>query len=410
MKLTIKKSTGLYILLILAIGNASLRFGENGMSSFFRLLSPLVAILIITNRYKELSKSILVLLFGTIYSICVSIIGYGRVSYEYLIFVAYIYIVYIIVFEIKNKEVDFEESFWKFLHCITVITLVLAFIQYFVRIPYPYVNLPAEHGMNIFMSNENELGEPLGFMSLIYMYKILFENKRKYISVVITIIIVEFINDAKMTILGCLLGYLILFYLKFGQTIKVSIKIAVLSGIVALTFMVGGLYIINPELHFRDYSITVRALIFDSLGDIFRLRTMEGIGGSTIDRTNAIIYGFRELINSKFLGIGWGNSVYMLSLSQYRLLTAKSMHNIIVQFLCEMGIFAIAVYYYFAKWIIQHLKKLYKEKKLILKFVFIISFVIISAQSSIGILSNYYSWIIIFFVAFCESEHDYCEK
>lgn len=407
MKLTIRKSTGLYILLVLAIGNASLRLGSDGMSSFFRLLSPLFAILIFARRYKKLSSSLLVLLSGTVYSIFVSMIGYGTISYEYLVFVDYIYIVYIVVFEIKNIEANFEVAFWNFLHYITVITLVLAFIQYFVRIPYPYVELPAEHGMNLFMSNENELGEPLGFMSLIYLYKVLFENKRKYIPMIALIILIEFINDAKLTILGCVLGFVILFYLKFGRTIKMSVKFAVLAGMMFLIVVICGIYIFNPTVKFRDYSISVRELLFDSMGDIIHLRTMAGTGGSTVDRTNAIIYGLKELINSKFLGIGWGNSVIMLSKSQYRLLTAKSMHNIVIQFLCEMGIFALGVYYCFVKWIMQHVNDLYKDKKNILKLVFIVSFIIISAQSSIGILSNYYSWIVIFFVALCSDEHDY---
>lgn len=410
MKLTIKRWSGLYFLLIFAIGNASLRFNNNGMSSLFRLLSPIVAMLILTNRRKELSKSILIVLCGTVYSIIVSIIGYEVISYKYLFFAAYIYIVFVIMYEIRNREIEFEENFWTFLHYITLITLFLAFVQYFVRIPYPYVELPVRHGMNLYMSNENELGEPLGFMSLIYLYKILFENKKKYIPIMGMILFVEFVNDAKLTILGCILGYAMLFYLKLGKKVKMSGKIVVLGGIITLTSIITGIYIFNPMVKFRDYAITVRELLFDSLGDILRLKIMPGNGGSTVDRTNAIIYGVRELINSKFLGIGWGNSVVMLSKNQYKLLTAKSMHNIVVQFLCEMGIFAFVVYGCFVKWIMQHIKYLYKEKINVLKMVFIISFIIISSQSSIGILSNYYSWIIIFFVALCENEYYTVER
>ena len=404
MKLTINRMTVLYILLIFAIGNASLRFGTYGMSSYFRIFSPIVATILFVKNYKKLSKSFLIVLIGIIYSVLVSIIGYGIISYEYLVFVGYIYVVFIIIYEIKNKSVDFEKNFWKFLHSITLITLLLAFIQYFIRVPYPYVKLPAEHGMNLFMSNENELGEALGFMSLIYLYKILFENKKQYVPIIGIIIVVEFINDAKLTILGCMLGYAILLYLKFGQTIKISIKTIVVVGIVFLLIAIGFIYFLNPVVTFRDYSITIRELIFNSIEDILKLRTMDGIGGSTIDRTNAIIYGLRELINSKFLGIGWGNSVAMLSSSQYNLLTAKSMHNIVIQFLCEMGIFAMIVYSWFIRWIIKHLDKLYYEKRYILKLVFIISFIMISSQSSIGILSNYYSWIIIFYVALCDCD------
>ena len=319
-------------------------------------------------------------------------------SYEYLIFAVYIYIIFLIIFIIRSRNINFENNFWKFLNIITLITLVLAFIQYFVRIPYPYVKLPVYHGINLFMSNENELGEPLGFMSIIYLYKILFENKKKYLPLFVIIIAIEFINDAKLTILGCLLGYIVLLYLKIGKIMKLSIKTIIFMGITFIIFTIVGIYILNPAIKFRDYSITVHELLFDSLKDIIRLQPVPGTGGSIIDRTNAIIYGLQELKKSNFLGIGWGNSIIMLSKDEYRLLTAKSMHNIIIQFLCEMGIFAFIVYYSFIKWIFMNFTKLYEKSEYILKFIFIISFVIISAQSSIGILSNYYSWIIVFYV------------
>lgn len=160
------------------------------------------------------------------------------------------------------------------------------------------------------------------------------------------------------------------------------------------------LYYVNPTVTFRDYTITLKDLLFDSIYNIIHLQVNPGIGGSMVDRTNAIIYGVRELINSKFLGIGWGNSVMMLSTSQYSLLSAESMHNLVVQFLCEMGNFAIIVYFNIFKWIVSNVKNFYKHKNYLIKSVFIISFIVISSQSSVGILSNYYTWIIIFYIAF----------
>lgn len=404
MKIKINKEIGLYMVLIFAITNASLRLQENGMTSLFRMISPIVALVILCSHIQKLYKSLLILLSGMVYSLFVSIIGYGIISYKYMVFVWYIYILFIIVVELRIISSDFEKDFWKFLNAITLICIFLAIIQMFVRIPYPYVELPVEHGVNLFMSNENELGEPLGFVSIIYLYKILFENKKIYIPVVVIINIIEFVNDSKLTILGCLLGYVILFYFKLGKKIKISSKQLFNFGIFSLFFIIVLCYIVNPIVTFRDYSITLRELIFDSLLDIVRLRPMPGAGGSTVDRTNAIIYGLQELINSKFLGIGWGNSVVMLGTSKYKLLTAKSMHNLVVQFLCEMGIFAIVVYGCFVKWIITHISKLYNQRINILKLVFIISFIIISSQSSIGILSNYYSWIIVFYVALCKEK------
>lgn len=401
----LNKRIGLYILLIMAICNASLRFTTNGMFSLFRLFSPAVALILLIKNFNKLKKSILILSLGILYSIVVSLLNYSIIKFEYIVFVLYIYVIYIIIFDIQIHTFNFEEKFWKFIHIVTVISLFLAFIQFFIRVPYPYVDLPAEHGINLFMSNENELGEPLGFISIIYLYKILFENKKKYIFHLFSIITILFINDAKLTILGCILGYCILLYFKFGRKIKLSAKICILVGIIIFTIGILFIYIINPMLVFRDYSISIQELLFSSIINIVTLTPISGSGGSIMDRTNAIIYGLRELINSKFLGIGWGNSVVMLSLNQYTLATAKSMHNIVIQFLCEMGIYAIFIYFMFFKWIIQNIKTLYHEQYNVLKLVFIISFLIISAQSSIGILSNYYTWIVIFYVAFLPKKY-----
>ena len=64
MERTTKHTKHLYFLLILAIGNASLRFNSYGMSSFFRLLSPLIVGVIFIRNYKKLSKIFLYFYLG----------------------------------------------------------------------------------------------------------------------------------------------------------------------------------------------------------------------------------------------------------------------------------------------------------------------------------------------------------
>lgn len=401
MKIKVSKLTGLFLLLILAIGNASLRLSEDGMTSFFRILSPVVVGVILLNRRKKLGKSFVCVMFGVIYSIAVSLMGYGSIAYEYIVFVLYIYAVFVIMVDIKESSDDFEYSFWKFLHITTTVVLILAFIQIFVRVPFPYVAMPRTPAVNLFMSNENELAEPLGFISLVYLYKILFENKKKYVFWLLAIDALLFVNDAKLTIIGCVVGYALLLYIKLQSKCKKFSPIAAFGiaggGVVVVVLL---LYIMNPEIAFRDYSISLKDLIFDAVEHIVTLEPMPGRGGSLIDRTNAIIYGLKELGNSNLLGIGLGHSVTMLSFPQYKLLTAKSMHNIVFQFLCEMGIFAFWAYFMIIKWVLKNIKHMYSNPHFVIKIVTIFSFIFISAQSSIGILSNYYTWMVLFYVAF----------
>ena len=158
------------------------------------------------------------------------------------------------------------------------------------------------------------------------------------------------------------------------------------------------LIVVNPSFKFRDYSISVDELVFDNIKRIITLDLIEGNGGSMMDRTNAIIYGLMELRRSKFFGIGWGNSVTMLAMPEFHLATAKSMHNIIMQFLVEFGFLAIFVYYKIVRWLISAVKRINENHFFIAKIVFAISFIFISSQSSVGILSNYYTWIVFFYV------------
>lgn len=399
MKIKLNKLTFLFALLILAIGNASLRLSAGGMSSLFRILSPLAVILIYLKSTAKLNKSLIVVLAGILYSVVVSLIGYGNIMFDYLVFAIYIYAVFVIIFDIRETVDNFEEIFWKFLHIITTITLLLAIVQFFVRIPYPFVVLPRHNGVNLFMSNENELALPLGMMALVYLYKIIFKGIRRYLIWFLLILVIVFLNDAKLTLIGCALGCAILIFLRIIKKLKVSPGVVFFTTMGVIILGIFLLYVINPTLRFRDYSINMYDLVFTPIISVLRLIPMPGAGGSMVDRTNAIIYGLKELINSNFLGIGWGNSVTMLATNEYHLLTAKSMHNIIFQFLCEMGIYAIATYFFIIKAFVKNINNIRIDDRSSLKCTFIIAFIVMSAQSSVGILSNYYMWIVVFYVA-----------
>ena len=160
------------------------------------------------------------------------------------------------------------------------------------------------------------------------------------------------------------------------------------------------LVIWNPTLIFRNYKINLSDLLFNKIKEIILLKPTLGSGGSLVDRTNVIIFGLIELKNTFFLGIGWGNSILMLEKPQYYLMTAKSMHNIIAQFLTEFGIVAIVVYGIIVRNMWKGLKRVRLASIYILKITFVISFIFISSQSSVGILSNYYMWISVFYVIF----------
>ena len=113
-----------------------------------------------------------------------------------------------------------------------------------------------------------------------------------------------------------------------------------------------------------------------------------------------------ELKKTAFLGIGWGNSIDMLEMPEYQLMTAKSMHNLIFQFLTEFGLFAIVCYVFLFVWVIKCVKNIEKDNINIMRVAFAVSFVLVSSQSSVGILSNYYMWMVVFYIALAYKEEN----
>lgn len=386
-----------YLLLTFGVLNACLRLTSSGMSSLFRILSPLIFLIIVFSR--RYLKAVMLMLFLFSYSTVVSLIFYKNIAWDMWVFLLYLFILYILMDYLKIKEKCFEKNFLAYLNMVTTVAIILCWMQFLFRIPYPYLSLPNYPAINVFMSNENEIAAPLACMCIIYIYKVLFEKEKKYVLLIINICLIMYINDAKLSMIGLTIGGILLItFLINNNPRKIAVrKYFTITVLIFVCFLVG-LIVINPEITFRDYNISINELVFDHIKDIISLKPTYGSGGSFVDRTNAIIFGLMELKNSYFMGIGWGNTIVMLGRAEYDLMTANSMHNIVVQVLVEFGVVAIVFYFLIFKTLYRGLKDDKREMSNVLKLVFFISFIFISSQSSIGILSNYYLWMIVLFV------------
>ncbi|NBH74048.1 O-antigen ligase domain-containing protein [Clostridiaceae bacterium] len=411
MKIWVDKNyLGCYFVLFLAFANDSFRFTSSGLTSFYRLVSPFLIFLLLFKGISIYFNVFKVFFMFMVYSLLTSLIYYGQIQYEYYLFAGYLLIEYIIIRYLKEKMgKTFTVNFYRFLDKIGIFLIIAGFFQMIYRFTFPFVKLPVEHGINLFFSNENELAAPLAALGIIYIFTFYFMKKKQDGIKFICAFFILFINDAKLSIIGVALALIILFFaflfskrcLRREMTGKLKtclIMMIVLAIIFFLTFF-------EIEFWFRDYKINLGELIVNSWKAIIQGKTISK-GGSIADRTDAIIYALLELKNSWFLGIGWGNSVYMLTLPQYTLLTAKSMHNILAQFLCEFGFLAILAYTYVLGRLFFHIKKANKNWISFLKVVYAISFIFISSQSSIGILSNYMLWAITIYIIFIDNNEN----
>lgn len=401
-----------YILLVFALLNAPLRLSENGMTSLFRIFSIIPFFLILVNNYKKYKNLLLIFISAMIYSFLVSVIFYQHISWDQNVFIIYDFVLLVLILYLYIKDKDFNCHFFSFLNAVTMVTLLAAVMQYYTGYNVPYIETSRGQPVGVYLSNGNELSSSLCCMFIIYMYLVIQKKQCKYLLHSLLILFIAYINDAKLSLMGAVIGMaiLVVYHLNtdgFLRRLKSKsfLKIMILS----VVLIIVALYLINPSLKVRDYHISLRELIFDAVFSIIQGKELNDVG-SIHDRTSAIIYGMRELKNTFFFGIGAGNSIVMLQMPQYYLPYAKSMHNILFQFLAEFGFVAIAAYIVLFRKIINWFISVKKTGVCLLKGAFCVGFIFISSQSSVGILSNYYTILVMFYIFLLKNEDFSTEK
>ena len=404
------------MLILFAIFSASLRLTSNGMTSFYRMLAPAAVVFILARSINRYKKDLVFFAAMMIYSTVVSIVFYNNIEIEQIVFTVYVFFLYILIKETKIRDRRFEGNFWGFIHIVTTATIILAWIQHFTFYVMPFRVPPMKKGaMSVYFTNENELGAALAAIFIIYLYILVF-TKKKFTAVMafntLSIPVIVYINDAKLSMLGIIAAVLMfgVYYLRKKGVLKKMkdssfLKIIVIS----MASLIIGLYILNPTIHTRDYDMSIRNMIFDALIAILKRQELEG-NGTYRQRSSAIIYGLRELVKSYGFGIGIGNSIKMLSKPEYYLRYAKSMHNIIMQFLVELGYFGAGVYLV----IFYRIRKMFTSVQVreanMLRVVFFVALIFISSQSSAGFLSNYLEIAVIMYISLMDPElfSQYC--
>ena len=401
----LKSDTYLYVLIMFAIMSSFLRLTDNGMTSLYRLLGPMGVFVCLARRLKTFSKDLVIYIIMILYSTFVSMLFFEHIEVNQVVFTTYVFFLYILIKELRYRDKNFEYNFWRFIHVITTMTIVCAWFQHFVPYVLPYLAPPMKKGaMSVYFTNENELSAALSSVFVIYLYIIFFTKKKltpMLIFNIISIPIMGFMNDAKLSLIGIIIAAFI-FFLYFARKKGLFFRIRdraflrIVMVVSALAVVI--LFLWNPAIKTRDYTISIRDMIFDWIIAIFKGQATGGLS-TYEERSSAIIYGFIEYFKTYGFGIGIGNSVYMISnWPQYIMRYAKSMHNIILQFIVELGYFALIMYAIIAKKIIIYFESVHISSANLLKGVFFIAIIFISSQSSVGFLSNYLELVVIIYV------------
>ncbi|MCJ8327993.1 MAG: O-antigen ligase family protein [Campylobacterales bacterium] len=274
----------------------------------------------------------------------------------------------------------------------------------------PNVEIYPNGEVQAFFRIHNDMGVALMAGLPIFILYLSKYNRRykifKFIIFLSLIFYISYINDTKTALLSILIFLFIFVFNYFLLSHKVIIKLFTL--IVICIVSVSSVliaYKYNPTLKFANETVHINELILDPVIRIVNLDMYPmDSWGSVENRVNALIIALKVYANSYMIGIGYGNSVSVLSLPEYELKAAKSMHNDVIVWLLEFGILVFCIYLLF---IIKIFILFFKSYSLInnIRISIFFSFPI-GILSSSGVTSNYYFIICLFTLLFYKENNE----
>lgn len=356
--------------------------------TLFRVLLPfLFCWLFVTNTRRALKLSLIISVF-LVYSFIVS--SLGRFHTFNITFNLYYITLFFFYFYYKEiLKIIGAVRIYDYLSVLFKILIILGLIQ--LLFGGVYVNTISRYpAVHIFFWTENEYSAVLAIFVPLYFLRE--KGLLKFIWISLAIFLIAY-DDAKLALLS-----LIVFFGGYGlMTLKIfNLKYL---GFIVLGF-IGALVL----FFLRNYSVhgiyTVEYIISRLLNNLITQQPLEHLGTFNA-RSNAVILGVKEFVNSFLLGIGPGNSVKMMKeivVPGTEEFTALSMHNFTLQLVTEMGIFGLAMHYIFFRKV--ELAALKSKYSLNLVFVFFVSCVISITLLS-GAWANYfYLFILVYSIDF----------
>ena len=371
-------------IIIIAGLSTILRTSVESNITLFRVLLPFLFLgFFVVNTKKAINLSVVIIAF-LIYSLVVSYVG----KYHSFSIIFNLYYITVFFFYFYCEEVVRSckpESIYTLLVYIYKTMIVLAYLQLLFGGVYfnTQDRLPA---VNIFFWNENELSAVIAIFSPLFFLKS--KSMFKYFWLIAAVYMILH-NDAKLALLSLIVffgGYLVIKFKIFKIRYIGFIFLGVLS-LILLFFL-------------REYSIqgkfTIEYFLSRLVNGVWTQQPLEHIGTFN-SRSNAIILGVRDFVNSYFLGIGPGNSLLMIDeivVPGNEKYSALSMHNFTLQIITEMGVFGLGVIGFFALKVNQAAKRSNYPVNLVFLF-FISSLISITLLS--GAWANYFYLFILFY-------------
>lgn len=389
MKLIINKAHTWLLLIFLSFMDTVTRFSFNDDLSPYRIAAAVMLIFFLPRHLKKYARSLCILFITLVYSTIVIAITGGNMgaSIDQFIHVLFVYAIYIAVNEL-SMDPNTRRRLFSLIDKFTIIEIVVFFFELLTGIILFRSNVSKDKA-SVFSWGINDFVVSIVFPAVIYIVEFFREGKKTSLLKFMVIFVVAVIAGARASIIVLLFAFIIsFFWFVLARHLRGTLT-KVISIIGLTTIAVVSLYYINPIID----DVDIRTLVFDPIFNVLSLETSGGVGSIAL-RTSALIIGINRLIDTFGFGVGLGNINYIIA--GYGFNNLRTMHNILMQFVVELGWLMIL-------YIVLILQKVSRDVKVSTKegaieFICVLLFPLISAQSSGGVMSCYIMWTCLFYI------------
>ena len=284
---------------------------------------------------------------------------------------------------------------------LTMLVFGIAGLQFLTGFEFPTV-INEESGLwlNTFFYTPNDLALFLcGVFCLVFCGKY---SLWKKILFVFAFFVINIRNDAKAAILAAIIMMVTYYLIMVCRKFRIKPLVGLLLSLISALFVI--LIISDSIIEIGDSDFNFFQLFLDPFERIYNLDPYN-LGGSIFDRTDALIYSIEAFKSSAWFGLGPAGSVYNLTLPNYEILTAKSLHNAVAEVFFEFGPITLILFYLLLRPFRFALMSHRPSSQQVCIICFVAASPLLSVSQSSGFVSNYAFWLCAFLIWYPASSH-----
>ncbi len=393
-----------YLILAAGIGNTVLRPEMENPFTLYRLVAPIGLLALFALRPLMVTRwfglfaifCLYNLLLATAYSPDYSQFAPSIVHYLYL------FILLVLMVDMKWRYRQFDAQFLRFVQAFYVfllLNLLFEFVMGTTIYPNLYVDETDETSLRAFFWNQNDLAVVLCVVAWLALSLDRFKGAVR-VSVILLTVLILYYNDSKAALIS-----LIFISLPVYAILRVCAAVRIDSRV--WYFLLGSLFAVavtalvalsDVAVAFANDTYTIGDLLVQPVINILSLQSSGEEWGSLNNRTDAAIFNIIEYVRTWGFGLGAGGSWLVLTLPQYELGGAKSVHNALLQFVVDFGYPVLLGYFYLLYWALRRLFTHRIPESDRLKVIAILSFPMLGLSQSGAIVTNYFFFASVYFI------------